>query len=46
MIRKVIAVCGLLLGLACLSSSAELTGNIELETDTGYLYSGHQAFRL
>jgi endonuclease YncB( thermonuclease family) len=46
MIRKVLAVCGLLLGLTCLSSSAELTDNIELDISTGYLYSGHQPFRL
>ena len=46
MIRKVIAVCGLLLGLASLSVSAELTGRFELDASTGYLYSADQPFEL
>ena len=45
-IRKAITVCGLLLGLACLSGSAELTGKFELDSSTGYLYSTNQPFHL
>ena len=45
-IRKAITVCGLLLGLACLSGSAELIGKLELDASTGYLYSADQPFRL
>ena len=45
-IRKAITVCGLLLGLACLSGSAELTGKFELDSNTGYLYSTNQPFHL
>ena len=45
-IRKAITVCGLLLGLACLSGSAELTGKFELDSSTGYLYSTNQPFYL
>ena len=46
MIRKVIAVCGLLLGLASLSESAELAGSIELDASTGSLRSADQPFHL
>ena len=46
MIRKAITVCGLLLGLACLSGSAELIGKFEFDASTGYLYSADQPFRL
>ena len=45
-IRKAITVCGLLLGLVCLSGSAELTGKFELDSSTGYLYSTNQPFHL
>ena len=45
-IRKAITVCGLLLGLACLSGSAELTGKFELDASTGYLYSANRPFHL
>ena len=46
MIRKVIAVCGLLLGLGSLSESAELAGSIELDASTGSLRSADQPFHL
>ena len=46
MIRKAIAVWSLLLGFACLAGSADLTGNIEFETSTGYLHSAGQRFQL
>ena len=46
MMRKAITVCGLLLGVASISGSAELTGKIELDASTGYLYSADQPFRL
>jgi endonuclease YncB( thermonuclease family) len=46
MIRKAITVCGLLLGLTCLSGSAELIGKFELDASTGYLYSANRPFRL
>ena len=45
-IRKAITVCGLLLGVASISGSAELTGKFELDASTGYLYSADQPFRL
>ena len=46
MIRKAVTAFVLLLGLASISRSAELTGKFELDTSTGYLYSANQSFRL
>ena len=46
MIRKAITVCGLLLGVASISGSAELTGKFQLDASTGYLYSADQPFHL
>ena len=46
MIRKAVTTFVLLLGLASISGSAELTGKFELDASTGYLYSADQPFRL
>ena len=45
-IRKAGTAFVLLLGLASISGSAELTGKFELDANTGYLYSADQPFRL
>ena len=46
MIRNAVTTFVLLLGLASISGSAELTGKFELDASTGYLYSADQPFRL
>ena len=45
-IRKAVTAFVLLLGLASISGSTELTGKFELDASTGYLYSADQPFRL
>ena len=44
--RKAITAFVLLLGLASILESAELTSKFELDANTGYLYSADQPFRL